>query len=201
MAAIAVRTPLFKPQELRDAGPMEENFEEDSVNPAWMTGYRKNGIYNVSLDTLQGAEGTKHSLKMTFDFSRTMGDAVFASMENRKKRDLSLFSGIEFFIKTDRSLTGSFNLWTSMPDDPNRIDSWTSRFDISTDWKRIRIPFDSLTVGRRWIKQGAAKAGAKPGDQVLRLERVEATRIGVDSEFNPPVAGNVWLDKIRFYAD
>jgi hypothetical protein len=201
MAAIAVRTPIFNPQELRDAGPMEENFEENSVNPTWMTGYRNKGIYNVSLDTLQGAEGTKHSLKMTFDFSGKKGDAVFATMENRKKRDLSLFNGIEFFIKADQSLTGGFNLWTSMPDDPNRIDSWILQFAISTDWKRIRIPFDSLMVARRWIKTGAAQAGAKPGDQILRLDRVEAIRIGVDTELNPPVAGEVWLDKIRFYSD
>jgi len=200
LGAIAIRTPLFKPQELRDAGPMEDDFEEDSVNPAWLTGYRR--TYNVSLDTLRGAEGTKHSLEMSFDFSVIkMGDKVFATMENRKKRDLSLFSGMEFFIKADQSLTGAFGLWTSMSDDPNRIDAWNSQFNISTDWKRIRIPFDSLTVVRRWIKEGAAKFGAKPGDQILRLDRVEAIRIGVDTGFNPPVAGKVWLDKIRFYAD
>lgn len=201
VGAIAVRTPLFKPQELRDAGSMEDDFEEDSANPTWLTGYRKIGKFNVSLDTLQGAEGTKHSLNMTFDFSVKKEGLLFTTMENRKKRDLSLFRGIEFFIKADQSLTGAFSMWTSMPDDPNRIDGWTSQFNISTDWKRIRMPFDSLTVGRRWIKESAEKFGAKPGDQILRLDRVEAIRIGVDSGFNPPVAGKVWLDKVRFYAD
>jgi curli biogenesis system outer membrane secretion channel CsgG len=201
MGAIAIRTPLFKPQELRDAGALEDDFEEDSINPSWVTGYQHRGMFNVALDTLQGAEGTKHSLKMAFDFSGEMSAPVFATMANQRKRDLSLFSGIEFFIKADQPLTGLCSFWTSMPDDPNRMDSWVSRFDISTDWKRVRIPFESLTIARRWIKRGAEQAGAKPGDQILRLDRVESTRIGVDSALNPPIKGTIWLDKVRFYRD
>jgi hypothetical protein len=201
MGAIAIRTPLFKPQELRDAGALEDDFEENLVNPSWMMGYQHRGIFNVALDTLQGAEETKHSLKMAFNFSGDMSVALFAAIANQKKRDLSLFNGIEFYIKADQPLTGSYAFWTSMPDDPNKIDSWVSRFDISTVWKRVRIPFQSLTIARRWIKRGAEQAGAKPGDQILRLDRVESTRIGVDSGLNPPVKGTVWLDKVRFYRD
>lgn len=139
--------------------------------------------------------------RMTFDFSAKRKDLLFATMENRMKRDLSLFSGIEFSIKADQPLTGSISIWTSMSDDPNRIDNWVSRFDIGTDWKRIRIPFDGLTINRRWIRASAKNFGATAGDQILRLGRVEALRIGVDSENNPPVAGNVWLDKVRCYGD
>ncbi|MFH2011324.1 MAG: CsgG/HfaB family protein [Pseudomonadota bacterium] len=202
LGAIVARTSLFKPQELRDSNPVVGDFEKDSEIPSWLIGYRKKGKYNVSLDTLQGAEGTKHSLKMEFDFSALKKKiTLFASIANQKKRDISLFNGIEFFIKADQSLTGSFALWTSMPDDPNRIDNWTSRFDISRDWKRVRVPFDNLTIGRHWIKMGADQFGAKPGDQILRLDRVESILIGVSSGFNPPVTGEVWLDKIRFYTD
>jgi hypothetical protein len=43
--------------------------------------------------------------------------------------------------------------------------------------------------------------GANPGDQVLRLERVEGFQIGVHQRKNGEAAGSLWIDGIRFYRD
>jgi hypothetical protein len=51
------------------------------------------------------------------------------------------------------------------------------------------IPFNQMVLTRRWIKRGTAKHGASPGDQVMRLHRVEGVEIGVDSPKNPVTAG------------
>lgn len=210
MAAIAMRTSLFKPQELRDTGSLDDDFEKDAVNSSWRTGYRKKGLYVVSLDTSQGAGGSNYCMKIEFDFTeKTVSlngmknnrrdKPIFAQLQNGKKRDVLLYTGVEFMIKADQPLTGKFNMLTSVSEDPNRMDAWVADFDIGSEWKMIRIPFDSMNIGRRWIKRGAAKMGARPGDQILRLDRVESVIIGVDSGFNPPVKGTVWIDNVSFY--
>ncbi|MDI6744970.1 MAG: CsgG/HfaB family protein [Thermodesulfovibrionales bacterium] len=198
MAAITVRTPLFKPTELRDASAMNEDFEKEVVEPSWRIGYRAKGVSLVKMDISQGAEDSKHSLMVDFDFTKAVRD-VFAGAENRKKRDLSLFAGIEFYVKADIPLTGHFNLLISDSDNPNIIDAWVADFEIDTMWKVVRIPLEHLTIGRGWIKEGAERHGAKPGKQILDISRVEGMRIGAHSKHNPPVKGTMWIDNVRFY--
>ncbi|MBI5212765.1 MAG: hypothetical protein HY957_05255 [Nitrospirae bacterium] len=200
MAAIAMRMPLFKPGELRDASAMNEDFEGDAVNPSWQIGYKGRGAFLVKMDTTAGAENSKHSLKIDFDLAKA-GRNMFVSAENRSKRDLSLFSGIEFYVKADIPLTGHLALFTSERENPNIIDAWVGNFEIGASWKLIRIPFEQLAIGRGWIKEGAERYGAKPGKQILDVSRVESMRIGVHSGNNPPVKGTVWIDKVRFYRE
>ncbi len=200
MAAIAMRTPLFKPAELRDASALNEDFEGDTVNPSWQIGYKGRGVFLVRMDAATGAENSKHSLKIDFDLSKA-GRNIFANAENRSKRDLSLFSGIEFYVKADVPLTGHLALFTSERENPNIIDAWVGNFEIGASWKPIRIPFERLTIGRGWIKEGAERYGAKPGKQILDLSRVESVRIGVHSGNNPPIKGTMWIDKVRFYRE
>ena len=107
----------------------------------------------VKLDATQGAENSKHSLKIDFDLVKA-GRNMFASTENRSKRDLSLFNGIEFYVKADIPVTGHVAIFTSERENPNIIDAWVGNFEIGTSWKLIRIPFEQLTVGRGWIKEG-----------------------------------------------
>ncbi len=91
---------------------------------------------------------------------------------------------------------------TSLPDDPNRVDAWTGFFECGPTWERIRIPFAQMVIARGWIKEGAAAMyGARPGDQILRLERVEGFQIGVHQRKNGDAAGSLWIDGIRFYRD
>ena len=198
VAAITMQTKLFRPSEMRDSGPLNADFESDVVDPSWNTGYKRRGGFRVGLATAEGAGDSRHSLELQFNF-KERSDMVFARAENREKRDLYLYSGVEFYVKSTRLLTGTFWIATSNPDDPNSMDAWTGNFDTDTQWKKVRIPFDSLTIGRRWIKKGAEKYGAKYGDQVLRLDRVEIVSIGLPSLNNPPVKGKMWIDKISFY--
>ena len=56
-----MRTPLFKPTELRDASAMNEDFEGDAVDASWFFGYKKydKSTYERYVDQNIGAEGSK----------------------------------------------------------------------------------------------------------------------------------------------
>jgi len=199
LAAISMRTVLFRPSEMRDAGPLNEGFEEDAVDPSWKVGHKKRGAFHVGLDRGKGAEDSQNSLAIRFNFKGKKGAKIFARAENRKKRDLYMYHGVEFFVRSSRPVTGHFYLVTSSPDDPNVMDAWSGEFEAGKEWKLVKIPFESLTVGRGWIKKGAERFGAQHGDQILRLDRVELFGIGARGKDNPPVKGKIKIDEIRFY--
>jgi hypothetical protein len=79
------------------------------------------------------------------------------------------------------------------------MDKWTGFFTTDKTWKKIRIPFNEMIVSRGWIKGGAKRQGATPGDQVMRLNRVEGVQFGIDSEKNDGLAGSLCIDKVHFY--
>ena len=199
LAAISMRTVLFRPTEMRDAGPMNEGFEEDVADPSWKIGHKMRGAFHVELDRGEGAEDSQNSLAIRFNFRGQKGKRIFAKAENRRKRDLYMYRGVEFFVRSSQAVTGHFFLLTSSPDDPNVMDAWAGEFEADTEWKLVKIPFESLTVGRGWIKKGAEKYGARHGDQILRLDRVELFGIGALGRNNPPVKGQMKIDEIRFY--
>jgi hypothetical protein len=207
MAAVSLKTRLFQQTEMRDAGSFDEDFESAKLDSSWLMRFGKGGkaggktaTFHTGIDRKEGIEGSKQAAFIDFTFVE--GASQFhATLENMKKRDLSLYSGVEFNIKATEKLYGQFDILTSNPDDINKIDRWAGFFEMGTDWQKIRVPFSSLIVARGWIREGAQKKGAKPGDQIMRLDRVENFRIGVDSKNNPVTAGKVWVDKIRFYND
>lgn len=201
VSAIAMKTSLFKPSEIRDSGPLVEDFETSQADPSWvMRRIGRNAHFQTRFDRSAGAEGSKKSIRI--DFKLLEGEEpLIARLENRKKRDLSLFNGIEFYAKATDSFHGQATFFMSQPDDPNRMDAWTGSFEVDRNWEKIRIPFDSLTIGRLWIKQGASRQGAKIGDQVMRLDRVEAFHVGINVLVNSDASGTLWIDKVRFYND
>ncbi len=201
VSAIAMKTKLFKPSEIRDAGPLVEDFETSQADPSWvMRRAGKKAHFQTSLDRSTGAEGSKKSVRI--DFKLLEGtEPANARMENMKKRDLSLFDGIEFYAKATETFRGYFTLLTSQQENPNKMDAWTGSFQADQGWEKIRIPFNTLYVGRRWIRQGASRYGATPGDQVMRLDRVESFIIGISVLMNSDASGTLWVDKIRFYND
>jgi hypothetical protein len=214
MASIAMRTPLIKPLEMRDSGPMNEKFNEDTVDPAWRLGFREAEMFGEGgggsdlgryckfvLDPSQGPEDTHSSLKIDYDFTG-IKSWTLCNASNHKRRDLSLYSGIEFYAKATRPLTGRINIATSLPDDPERIDSWIASFRAGAEWKKFRISFSNLTIGRGWVKGRAAKFGVKPGDQIFRPNRIDRVAVQVESSLNlPDIKGSLWVGKMRFYRD
>jgi TolB-like protein len=204
LSAVNMTRALFKSSELRDAGPWDEDFEKATADPSWILAYkhRKTGEYaRIGIDRKSGADGSKKSLRIDFKFVEDENKPFFASASNNKKRNLALFSGIEFYIRGSEKLYAQANIITSSPDDPNKMDKWMGGVEIDEKWERVRIPFDQMILARRWIKQGAAMSGARPGDQIMRMHRVEGFEIGVDSTRNPATQGTLWVDRIRFYRD
>jgi hypothetical protein len=160
---------------------------------------RQKTPFSVRLDALQGAGESQHALLIAFDFSGERD--FFAMASNRKKRDLTLYNGAEFYVKGTDNLAGQFYLLTSHPDNPNKMDQWTGFFTVDKTWKKIRIPFNEMIVSSGWIKGGSQRMGAVPGDQIMRLNRVEGVQFGLGSGRNEGVSGTLWIDKIRFYSD
>jgi hypothetical protein len=210
MAAIPFRTRLLAPTEMRDSGSLNEDFEDLNLNPSWVQGSVKRGggrggkgkkaYFEISTDRQEGATGSKHSVRIDFSFDEDMNQ-MMAAINNRRKRDLSLYSGVEFYIKATEPLNGQFDVLTSLPEDPNRMDRWFGTFKIDTTWKKVRVPFDSLAIARGWIRTGAQKQAAKLGDQILRIDRVEGFRIGIYNDKNQTTSGKIWIDQIIFYTD
>ena len=102
IAAVSKRTKLFPASELRDSSAFSENFEGDFIEASWLqhrVGDRKKrhrAFYDVSLDKTQGADNSRHSVRIDFNSPAEMDRSLMIGLENMKKRDLSLFSGIEF---------------------------------------------------------------------------------------------------------
>jgi len=214
MASIAMRTPLIKPLEMRDSGPLNEKFNEDTIDPSWHLGFREAEIFGEGgggselgrsckfvLDPSQGPEDTHSALRIDYDFT-DIKSWTLCNASNDKRRDLSLYSGIEFYAKTTRPLTGRININTSLPDDPDRIDVWNCSFRADTKWKKFRISFSNLMIARGWVKGRAAKFGVKPGDQIFRSNRIERVAVQVESSLNlPDIKGSLWVGKMSFYRD
>jgi len=202
-SAINMKTRLFKELEIRDAGPLREDFESPVIEPSWMmlnTG-RTAPFFRSQIDRKEGSDASKGSIRVDYQLVRGQNPG-WARIDNRKKRDLSLYDGIEFYARATENFHAQVMVMTSMPDDPNRVDAWHGFFEVDPSWEKIRIPFAKMMVARGWIKTGAASMyGAKPGDQVMRLERVEGFQIGVHQSQNGDAKGSLWIDKIRFYSD
>ena len=201
--AIHMKTKLFKELEIRDASPLREDFKSATIESSWMminTG-RTAPFFRSQIDRKEGSDASKRSIRIDYQLVRGQTPG-WARIDNRKKRDLSLYDGIEFYARATDNFHAQVMLMTSMPDDPNRIDAWHGFFEVDQTWGKIRIPFAKMMVARGWIKTGAAAMyGAKPGDQVMRLERVEGFQIGVHQAQNADAKGSLWIDKIRFYND
>jgi hypothetical protein len=180
---------------------MNEDFEGFLVDPSWnlmRTG--KVAYFQSTIDRSVGAQDSKKSLRV--DFNLIEGQKpVWARIENRKKRDLSLYDGIELYVRSTGKMYTSLTIKTSHPDNPNKMDLWAGFFETDKNWEKIRVPFKSMTIGRGWIMGGAQHYGAELGDQVMRLHRVEGFDVGVDVRRNSDIKGTFWIDRISFYRD
>jgi hypothetical protein len=204
IAAVSTRSKLFPASELRDAGAFAENFEGDVIDASWVQrrfGRKAGGriYYEIFLDKTQGAEDSSNCVRIDFSTPGKMDRSMMLQLENRKKRDLSLFTGIEFWVKGTEELNAEFQIDCSQPDDQKRGMRWTGFFKIGVEWTKINIPFDKLVVARAWVQRQTAAKTFIPGDEILRLHRVEDFRIGIDARKNLDMQGSFWIDKIRTY--
>jgi len=196
IAAISEKTPLMKPADRRDVSALSEGFEGESF-PTWNLGRHGSGddTFKVSIDRSTGAQDSRSSIRV--DFSAGQHDN-FVNAATAAKRDLSQYKGMELYVKGTEEMDAVFQLLSSMPEDPNRIDNFIGGFVVTPQWKKVRIPFESLVVNRKWIKKGANNFGAQSGDQLLRLNRVDAARFGIKGQ-EAAAGGTFWIDNVSFY--
>lgn len=200
VAAIQMSAPLFKPVEMRDSNEWNEDFETDPIDRSWAVGSRgwgtREGFVNVDEET--GAENSKRSLKMDFSFDLNKKQRSCLGIRNEKKRDLSLFKGIEFYIRGTHRITSNMVMDISDRDDHVVRNRWRVRLTVTDQWQRIRVPFNELAYIRDPFLM---KEGFKPGKQILDLSHVESVLFVVCSDFvnEASKTGTLWVDKIRFY--
>jgi hypothetical protein len=198
VTAINVSAPLFKPVEMRDSSNWNEDFEGTLTDHSWVIGPRgKDGF--VRIDGNTGAENSKKSLKMDYTFDLKKRERSCPSIRNNKKRDLSLFTGVEFYVKGTHPITGFLNLDISDRDEPAVRNRWFTRYEITENWQLLKIPFDqfSYTKSDGLIK----REGFKPGKQILDMSHVETVIFGTCNGMvsEETKKGAIWIDNIRFY--
>jgi curli biogenesis system outer membrane secretion channel CsgG len=197
VAAIHVSSPLFKPVEMRDSSDGNEDFEGMPVDYSWASGPNgKDGFVRVDGET--GAENSTKSIRMDYTFDLRKKERSCPMIKNNKKRDLSLFKGIEFYVKGIHAITGYLNFDISDRDDPGARNRWFARYEITDRWRTINIPFDQLSYIR---SDQLIKGGYKPAKQVLDMSHVEAIIFGTCNYLvsEETKKGAIWIDKIRFY--
>ncbi len=203
-AVVAVQgmVPLFRVEAGREAKALEEDFESyspGSVDYSWRMGPWRKGMGNTVLDTTGGAGGSKKSLRLDYNFTLPFKGPGCPSLSNVRKRDLSLFKGIEFMARSSQSSRAYVNIDISDRDDPRMRDRWSARYPVGEQWRTVRVPFDQLSI---IVVKGIEAAGFRHGRQVRDLGRVEAIRIGVcpsDLDGRADKKGSLWIDKLRFY--
>ena len=168
------------------------------VDHSWIIGPREKDGF-VRLDGNTGAENSKKSLRMDYTFDLKKRERSCPIIRNNKKRDLSLFTGIEFYVKGTYPITGFMNLDTSDRDDPAVRDRWLARYEIADKWQLVRIPFEQFS----YLKSDALIKieGFKPGKQILDMSHVETVIFGTCNNMvdENSKKGAIWIDKIRFY--
>jgi hypothetical protein len=198
IAAFYVRSPLFKLSDMRDSSEWNEDFETTLTNFSWLIGPTAKVGY-VSTDKTTGAEASNNSLKLDYDFHGLKSETEVApGMINSKKRDVSLFKGVEFYVKSTEPIVGYLNVDISDRDDLNVRTRWVARFGIEKDWKKVKIPFDQLFAIR---SKKIVKEGYSAGKQILDLSHIENIIWGTSNFLlkEKSEKGSMWIDKVRFY--
>ncbi len=196
IAAINVSAPLFKPVEMRDSSDWNEDFETKPIDHSWSVGPRgRKGL--VRIDGNTGAENSKKSLRMDYTFDLNKRERSCPGIRNNKKRDISLFKGIEFHVKGTHPITGFLNIDISDRDDPAIRNRWFTRYEIADDWQLVKIPFDQFS----YTKSDVLIKRFKPGKQILDMSHVETVIFGTcnDMVSEETKKGAIWIDNIRFY--
>jgi TolB-like protein len=182
----------YNPTMIRDSSNIDENFENE-LKPGWRIASTTRNRFNqsIQIDRENGAAGTNTSIKNTFEL---LSHQASATILNIRKRDLSFFSGIEFFIKSDSELIVTFTLVDENRNDSHEKDLWFQAVRTTQIWKKCRIRFDALSQSNGWQRR------YRQSDGVLSLDLVSEVGFVVSSRANPTgVSGTFWIDEVKFF--
>jgi hypothetical protein len=130
-------------------------------------------------------------MKMVFRLNIQGGRAVII---NNRKRDLSLYSGIEFYAKANQQLVGIFVIKDTNRQTNDKHDRWYALFEVGTKWKKYQIAFIDMSMAQRYARKRPG------GDGVLSLHMVEHFEIGLTSNQNMlGTSGVMWIDEVKFF--
>ena len=115
-----------------------------------------------------------------------------AVLRSALSRDLSSYTGIVFHIRATKDLIIIFGLADSETGNGEE-ERWNHDLSVTTGWKEMRIPFNSLSLAlRRALSRGT--------NQILELDKIEAI-YWVAHGRNVPIGTEsaIYLDEISFY--
>ena len=182
----------IKPEAVRDVDNINESFDGE-LKAGWVIGqWQRFGAYRrIEIDRETGARESGTSMKMSFRLNRQGSKAPII---NKRKRDLSLYSGIEFYARADQPLVAFFLIMDTNPDAKDKHDRWYFLFEVGTDWNRYEIAFEDMSMAHTYAQKFPG------GDGILNLHMVESLEIGVSAFQNEIGAtGILWIDEVRFY--
>jgi TolB-like protein len=182
----------IKPEVVRDTTNLNESFE-GKRKPGWIIGSREQlGAYrSVGVDRETSANSRSSSMRMSFKLKEAEARAWIV---NNRNRDLSQYSGIEFYVKADQDLTVAFFLKDENRDSKDKSDAWYSMFEVNTTWNKHRIYFEDLSLSELHARRNPG------GDRVLSLHLVIRFAFGVTAMANDVgTSGKLWIDEVRFF--
>jgi hypothetical protein len=165
------------------------------LNKGGRTG--KGGFEKVFLDESQGADGSQASIALVFKLGlervkKHKDKKIVARIKNDSNRNLSMYSGIDFFIKGTAGLKLRFQV-SDKQDDSKDMENWYSDFILTEHWSQMRIDFSNLSLQR-------GKAKFNNTNMNLDLDKIIIMAWIIDEIHNKSGAqGKVWIDKIAFY--
>jgi hypothetical protein len=115
---------------------------------------------------------------------------VYCALADWTKRDLSAYSGISFFVRSDRVYKMEFQLRDEDPEGgPEKTETWAKTFKTYPERRRVRIPFKDLV---RFPQKGT--------NEVLERENTAGCFFILRKDLiRPGTSGTIFFDTIGFY--
>ncbi len=177
------------------------------LGPVRARGFSFAVLADAAMRTPEGAE----SFRVDYDFPPRGPGIVparapalapsgeLACLRSGVRRDAAKTRGIRFAMRASAPTRAVITINASNADDPRRVDRFYGSFTVGTEWKIVTILYRSLAVLPGWREAWTAVPGNLPGDGVLRPDRMEELRIGLDPEQAPAGQGSFWVGDVTFF--
>ncbi len=182
----------IKPNAVRDTTSLNESFE-GKLKPGWLfaSAERFNARRSIKVDHSTGANNTSSSMLMSF---KLIAKGAWAPIINNRQRDLSQYSGVEFYAKSDQDIKAVFAITDENFDDNSTHDRWYAIFQVNTEWQKYKVNFEDMSLAQNYAKKHPG------GDGVLSSHLVTSIDFNVNAYINyVGTSGKLWIDEIRFY--